>query len=307
MNYKMLKFSLIIPTYNAGVNFRELVESIRSQIYKFYEVIILDSQSTDKTLQYAEILSPKILKIKKNEFDHGGTRNLGAKMATGDVLVFITQDILFCNNNILYSFFEAFSDQAVGGAYARQLPRIGATPVEELSRIFSYPEKSRLNTYNDFTENGVTALFFANPCACVRREIFEKVGGFPNHIICNEDMVMAYKIMSEGYKTMYVSDAIVRHSHNYSFFQLISRFFDIGCFFSNYPELNEKAKNSSEGLNQVKKSIQYLYIKKQIHWIPILLFETIAKFFGYNLGNRCCFLPKNIKKKISMNKAYWVK
>lgn len=300
-------FSIIIPTYNAGSQFEALLFELTKQSKYIKEIIVIDSSSNDLTVEIADKYKATVIKISKSEFDHGGTRNLGAKSATGEFLLFITQDVLPYNDNLLSSLSRAFHDTSIGGAYARQIPRVNANPIEALSRKYSYPEESRTNTYQDFLTIGVKALYFANPCACVRREVFIKVGGFPDKVICNEDMVIAFKMLKAGYKTAYVSDAIVYHSHDYSPLQLFKRYFDIGVFFKTYSELNSSAKNSSEGFSQTVKSIKFLIIQKQFKWIPKLFIETLAKMAGYKAGQNYKLIPDQIKKNCSMNKNFWNK
>ena len=219
-----MKFSIIIPTYKSARLIGSLLPKLLECVNNLQEIIVIDSDSRDTISDVCLRCGVQFISIDKKCFDHGGTRNLGASKATGEILMFITQDIIPCDSNLLKSFSKVFEDPCIGGAYARQLPRIGAHPVEALSRKYSYPDVSRVNTYKDFEEKGVSALYFANPCACVRRSVFEEVGGFPDKVICNEDMVIAHKILKAGYKTAYVADAKVYHSHNYSPKQLVNRF-----------------------------------------------------------------------------------
>jgi rhamnosyltransferase len=299
------KFSIIVPTRNAGSFFDGLLNSLNNQSIKPYEIIIIDSSSTDSTISTAKKYSAKIQTIYPSEFDHGGTRNIGASLATGDIFVFITQDILPVNSSLLEEFDKIYEDPSIGGAYARQMPRIGADPVEALSRRFSYPDENRINTYEDLLTKGVKALYFANPCASVRRTVFEQVGGFSNKIICNEDMIIAYKILKAGYKTFYASKAIVYHSHNYSPVQLFKRYFDIGCFFKSYPELQYKAKNTEEGISQTIKSIKALISEKQGLWVIKIIIDIVFKLFGYRTGQLYKHIPYKMRSSLSMNKNFW--
>jgi len=303
----MSSFSIIIPTHNAGPHFKLLLERLRSQKGELKEIVVIDSSSSDSTEAVSQEFNATFMTIPKFSFDHGGTRNSAAKVATGDILLFITQDIMPADNDLLVSFNQVFSDRIVGGAYARQIPRVGANPVEALTRQFSYPEKGRINSYDDLLKSGVTALYFANPCACIRRTVFMEVGGFPDRVICNEDMVIAHKMLKAGYKTAYVPLAVVRHSHDYSAVRLFRRYFDIGVFFASYRELRSNAKNSSEGLNQTIKSLHALSNRRYWRWIPKLIKETVVKMVGYKIGQQFRWLPVRIRKMLSMNKNFWGK
>jgi len=91
--------SVIIPVYNAGENLRVLIDKIEQNLINLEfqsEIIIIDSQSTDGSTDFITIEKPEInlINIKNDDFNHGGTRNLGADIAEGNILVYITQDAL---------------------------------------------------------------------------------------------------------------------------------------------------------------------------------------------------------------------
>ncbi|GAG06643.1 unnamed protein product, partial [marine sediment metagenome] len=92
-----MRTSIIILTKNAGNEFEKLLDAVFSQSSKDFEVVLIDSGSTDKTLEIAKGFPVRIHKIKPESFDHGGTRNLGAKLAKGKYLVYLTQDAIPAN------------------------------------------------------------------------------------------------------------------------------------------------------------------------------------------------------------------
>src|SRR3989344_8446770 len=95
-----LDFSIIIPTLNGSKYIEKLLSSIKVSIDRFHvEIIIIDSGSSDKTLSIIrnftkEYSNIKIFKIKKQQFNHGATRNLGVQKAKGKYVLFISQDAL---------------------------------------------------------------------------------------------------------------------------------------------------------------------------------------------------------------------
>jgi len=92
-----MQVSIFIPTKNAGPKFQKTLENIFLQLYKNFEVIILDSGSTDKTLSIIKKFKTHLYKIKPNEFGHGKTRNLALKLARGEYIVYLSQDALPAN------------------------------------------------------------------------------------------------------------------------------------------------------------------------------------------------------------------
>ncbi len=82
--------SVIIPTYNAKNVIEKLLDSILSQTIKAEEIIIIDSSSTDNTVEIARNYTDKIHTIEKSEFRHGAVRTKGAKLAKSDLLLFFS-------------------------------------------------------------------------------------------------------------------------------------------------------------------------------------------------------------------------
>ena len=72
-------------------------------------------------------------------FDHGGTRTKAVKIASGDVIVFLTQDALPCDNDTLETILKMFDDPSVGAAYGRQIPYEESSLFGKHLRYFNYP------------------------------------------------------------------------------------------------------------------------------------------------------------------------
>ena len=83
--------SVIIPTYNEETVILDCLKSLSNQTYKDYEIIVVDDGSTDKTLD--KLKNIKVLH--QNHLGAGAARNLGAKQAKGDILVFVDADMTF--------------------------------------------------------------------------------------------------------------------------------------------------------------------------------------------------------------------
>ena len=101
----MVDVSIIIPTKNGGELFKKALRMIFAQKYPpgEFEVIVIDSGSKDQTVDLANIYDARIINIKPEDFGHGKTRNLGAKLAKGKYLVFTTQDAVPVTENWLFN------------------------------------------------------------------------------------------------------------------------------------------------------------------------------------------------------------
>jgi len=85
--------SVVIPTYNAARYLDAQLRALRAQSVKDLDILVIDSSSSDETLDIAEQHAIQTVIIPKEEFDHGGTRTLAGKTrSAGDILVYLTQD-----------------------------------------------------------------------------------------------------------------------------------------------------------------------------------------------------------------------
>jgi len=94
-----IKYSIIVPNYNKGEYIEECLNSILSQTYKNYEIIVIDDGSTDNSLEIINKFD--VLCLKTNRLQAGGARNLGLKHATGDYIVFLDSDDYLTSDNVL--------------------------------------------------------------------------------------------------------------------------------------------------------------------------------------------------------------
>ena len=126
-----MNFGLIIPTLNAGKNFQKLLEQIDKQNLPIKKLVI-DSESTDGTIELAKNFGFEVLKVARKDFHHGATRQFALeyllKNFSVDVVIFLTQDIFLRDENSLAELVKIFSaDKNVGLCYGRQLPHSDAT------------------------------------------------------------------------------------------------------------------------------------------------------------------------------------
>ena len=88
----------------------------------------------------------EVTHIRQEEFDHGGTRNMGASISQADIVLYMTQDAIPADNRLTERFVEIFkSNPEIGIAYGRQLPREDCNIIERYTRRFNYPEKAESN------------------------------------------------------------------------------------------------------------------------------------------------------------------
>jgi len=301
------RVSVIIPTFQAGEELRDLLAKLWSQSLRPHEIIVIDSSSKDGTPELAEALGARVIRIDQADFDHGGTRNLAASLAVGEVLVFMTQDALPADEYLLERLTAPLADEHVAHTYARQLPRPDASPLERLARAHNYPSNSRRQDRSSIAQLGIKAFFCSNACAAVRREHFRDRGGFASPVIFNEDLFMAADSILAGYAVEYVADACVIHSHNYSVLQHFRRMFDNGVSMRRNAGIYAYSGVNKTGSGLVGYQLRELVKGKKTRLIPLLIAESAAKYIGYQLGRRYPMLPEALCRRFSMHKRIWHK
>lgn len=299
--------TLIVPTYQAGPIWIEWLSAIKMQTVKPSQVVMIDSSSQDQTVTLSQEAGITPIIIPSSDFNHGGTRNLAVKKSlASDILIFLTQDALLNDPQAISEIIKTFNDLDISAVCGRQLPHYDANPLAIHARIFNYPTMSCIKSKADIPEFGLKVAFMSNSFSAYRRDVFEKLGGFPENTILAEDMYMASKMILAGYKVAYCAEAAVRHSHNYTPWEEFRRYFDIGVFHACEPWIQEKLGGASgEGLRFVKSELSYLWCNAPL-WIPRALLTTACKLVGYKLGKNYKRLPTSWLLKLSMYKSYWL-
>ncbi|BES84175.1 rhamnosyltransferase [Pectobacterium araliae] len=300
-----MKYFIAIPTYNGGDVWKDAAESLKRHGPDGLDVQVIDSGSNDATIQVANNLGFNIININATDFNHGGTRNqLVYANGDSDVVIFLTQDAI-PEPDYIEHILSSFSDPDVVCAYGRQLPHRDANPIAQHARYFNYPEKNHICSFNDTARMGLKTVFMSNSFSAYRINIFRELGGFPSNTILCEDMFFTAKSVLAGYKVAYVSDAIVRHSHNYSPLDEFKRYFDIGVFHADEPWIREKFGGASgEGKKFILSELKFL-LKRNFLYIPLAFLNNFMKISGYKLGQNYKRIPYALVKLFSMHKRYW--
>jgi len=299
------KFLVVVPVLNAADCWPDFARSLLAAVAP-ERVLVIDSSSTDGTLELAKRAGFQTHSIRRNEFNHGGTRQLAIdRFADIEVFVFMTQDAILASPEAIALLLTPFSDPEVGAVYGRQLPHAGATPIEAHARLFNYPEQSSVRTLESRRELGLKAAFLSNSFSAYRRTALAEVGGFPSDVIFGEDMVAAARMLLAGWKTAYVAEARVYHSHSYSFLQEFRRYFDVGVLHAREAWLQEQFGGAGgEGKRFVLSEMAYLR-RGHLRYIPSALVRTTLKLTGYRLGRLEARLPLWLKRRLSMNRNFW--
>lgn len=302
-----MKVDVIIPTYKPGKEFEKLIGRLQKQEYPIHKIIIINTRTDifpdelDRSNYEIEITH-----IEPDQFDHGGTRNMGAGMSDADIVVYMTQDAIPVDEKLIGTFAKIFEENPdIGIAYGRQLPREECNIIERYTRRFNYPEKSLIKTKEDLPKLGIKTFFCSDVCAAYRRNYLLSAGGFENPTIFNEDMIFAGKRIYAGDKVAYVAEAKVIHSHNYTGRQQFHRNFDLAVSQAQHPEVFEGVPSEGEGIRMVKATAKYL-VRNGYPWkVFMLVYQSGCKYIGYFLGKRYEKLPMWLILKCTSSRKYW--
>ena len=296
---------IVIPTYRPGDEFVELITRLKKQDYPIRTISVVNTETGVFPEEFCKKNDIQVTHIPKSEFDHGGTRDMAMRQSDAEIVVFMTQDAMPANPQLLSNLVNGFSEDRIAAVYARQLPREDCSIIEKYTRKFNYPETSVVKDQTDIPRMGIKTFFCSNVCAAYRRDIYEKMGGFEKHTIFNEDMILAGKMVLGGYRIRYEAEAKVIHSHNYSGRQQFHRNFDLAVSQAEHPEVFGGIRSESEGIRLVKQTALYL-LKIRKPWLIVkLIYQSGCKYLGYKTGYHYDRLPKWLIRICTMNREYW--
>ncbi len=299
---------VIIPVYKPDEKLDKLIERLQKQVKKPDHIFLMstrDGKEQEREEKFGNIPNLSIHHIEKKDFDHGGTRRFAASLSSADFMLFMTQDVIIANAYLTEEMLKPFEDEKIAAVYGRQLPAKNAGPVEKYTRAFNYPMEESVKSKADLQEIGIKTYFCSNVCAAYRKSVYDKLGGFVERTIFNEDMILASKIIQADYSIAYAANAKVVHSHNYTCWQQFKRNFDLAVSQVEYKEVFSSVKSESEGIRLVKDTAKYFIKTKKWKSIFDLILQSGFKYLGYKLGKNYEKLPKSLIKKCSMNPSYW--
>ncbi len=179
------------------------------------EFILVDSGSTDRTIEIAERHGCRIVHIKKSEFTFGRSLNYGCEAATGDYLVFISAHCIPADKDWLRRLIAPLRANKADYVYGRQIGH-------DVTRFSEHQVFAQYFPDNDMIPQ--EGFFINNANAAIRKETWAK-HKFDESVTGLEDMVLGKAIVAQGGTLGYISDAAVIHIHEESFRQTRRRYY----------------------------------------------------------------------------------
>ena len=298
----MIEISILIPAKNEADNIRNCLDAVFSQVVSSeFEVILVDSGSTDGTPDIASGYPVRLYRIAPEEFHHARTRNYLANLAQGRNLVYLNADAFPTSSNWLDALLCNFSDSSVGAVYGRHLPKPDCNLERQVVLSTMYGDAKVVKAASRKRELGYRYYHLSTVNAAIRKSVWESTG-FPESLKIFEDVGIAKRILDGGWKIVYEPAASVYHSDNHTPTGLFKRYFDLGVIWEQLGIWDHATKSS------LVRDGWRLLSRKLIHKngngscaSPRFrsLIQDTAKYSGLMLGKNEHLLPLSIKRKMS--------
>jgi glycosyltransferase involved in cell wall biosynthesis len=247
--------SVIVPTYNSSEHLEMCLQSVGEQTYRNIELVVVDNNSGDNTKEVARRFTSKV-------FNKGPERsaqvNYGVERATGEYIYKIDSDFVLDRNVV-----QQCIDEIQKGFDAVVVHNSPDVRVSWIAKI----RKFEVDMYKyDITHS--SARF-------VKKDVYEKIGGFNSKITAGEDYDFQNKLNRGGYKTGFVEAEALHLGEPKRFWSHMKKYYDYGKDFVNYQQENKK--ESKQQLCFVRS----VYLK---HWKQFVQHPILAnKFIFYNI------------------------
>ncbi len=262
----MIKYSVIVPAYNAAVVLPQCLNALCAQTIARadYEIIVVDDGSMDETVHVAERIlgddGAQVICTRHRGPAHA--RNLGAQAASGQLLLFTDAD---CEpaRDWIEQMVCVMNDTHIAGAK-------GIYRTKQRSLIGRFVQQEYQDKYDRM--RGQSSIDFIDTYSAVyRRDVFEQNGGFNVSLIMDEDQEFSFRLAARGYQLAFAPNAIVFHQHVTSAIKYTRRKFGVGYWkalvLKRYPD---KAVRDSHTPQVIKLQMALLAaLLLTLPWVPI--------------------------------------
>jgi len=298
----MLGLSILLLTKNGLSDLERLLPALYGQQgIGSFEVIAIDSGSTDGTIELLQKYPLQLVQIPPATFHHARTRNLAAGLARGESLILLSQDAIPASDLWLKRMVANFDDPTVGAVYGRHLPKPGAFLERQVTLDAVYGARKVVKDPAHPDGLGYRFYHFSDANAAIRRGVWDATR-FPDDLKVFEDMGIAKRILDQGWKIVYDPEAAVYHSHNHNTLGLFKRYFDLGYTLKllkiwDTPGIRKSLSRDARNLllPKIKRTNSDKSTKRTTHGIQ----QVLVKSFGLFLGINQALLPLRLKRHLS--------
>jgi glycosyltransferase involved in cell wall biosynthesis len=207
--------SIVVRALNEEVGLPILLEGLRAQRERNFELVVVDSGSTDRTRQIARaVRDVPVTLLDLERFSYGRALNTGLAAARGRYVAFLSAHVQILSEDWLGEMRRACSRPRVAGAFSRQVAWSSSPYYERLFVWWMYGRHVRLP--------GLAPFSFTNAATMIRRDCWVS-RPFDESLAACEDYDWALGTLRDGFRLVWVPQVRVRHSHHESFRRFLRR------------------------------------------------------------------------------------
>ena len=276
--------SIILRSFNEGWALRDTLPALQAQSYRNWELIVIDSGSTDGSIELIRKAAPRhFIQIQPHEYVPSRVLNEGMQLAQGHIGIFLNADATPQNSNWLRPLVDTLDDPRVAAVFGRQIPRPNCKAVFacDYERCFGHR-----------CETASWDHFFSMVSSGIRKDIWAR-RGFLEAMQYSEDDEYTRWCRAQGYRIVYRPDSVVMHSHNYTPQQSYKRSFGeawaLAAVWSGQPaEITARQRMILGWLNDSRRDLQYCLRHGRLgewpHAVRIRWAQRQAKRDGFQAG-----------------------
>ncbi len=200
----MARVSILLRLKNEAKHIGTVMRAIAHQTYRDYEIVVVDSDSTDATLDILSAYPIKLIQIAPHEFTYGRALNIGTAHAEGEYVVNLSGHSIPVDNFWLARLVAACSPRWAAASYSRLKPYPGGPLRYRLIYRYLYPSRKSMQ----FGQHA-----FHNASSCIKRELWERFP-FDEQLVACEDQNWAYQVRDIGYQLVYAPRSAIYHAHD---------------------------------------------------------------------------------------------
>ena len=278
--------SVIVVARNEARNVERCVGALKRQRGgEGLDVLLVDSSSDDGTPDLARQHGARVHTIRREDFHHSRTRNLGASLTRGETLVFLQGDAWPAHEGWLEELVSPLrADPTVACVYGRQTPKPECDPINRFRTGWNYGDREVRKSLALADELKHRLYFFSTANCAIRREIWEKYR-FPEDVPIFEDTTFARRVIGDGGAILYNPRAEVQHSHNLGVWRILTRYYAMGFIQAQYAFTKNADKNfRSEGKQYLWRGMRQVREEAGWFWCAWFVAHTAAGYAGLVLG-----------------------
>ena len=276
--------SIILRSFNEGWALRETLPALRAQNYSHWELIVIDSGSTDGSVELINQASPRhFLRIAPTDYNPSWVMNYGMTLSRSSLGIFLNADATPTNANWLRPLVDALANPNVAAVFGRQTPRPDCRAVfaHDYDRCFG-PQRESVHWPH----------FFSMASSGIRKDVWQQ-RGFNERLQYSEDDEYTRWCVAHGFRIVFVPESVVTHSHNYTPAQAHKRSFGEGkALAAVWPRFSSDWTWHRSVLlgwaNDVRRDLEYCWRNHRLsewpHAAQIRWAQRCGRFAGFQKG-----------------------